>query len=258
MATQPSVGEVPGGAQGSGLSAQVLARMGEVSGRMAEVSGRTARSRQGWFSRRLNAAMPAGQLSRIRWLFLVYALISIAVVAAQVLLVPPEGRSTASTFGLHATALVGLAWLAYYWIHGYRKEHFSVVGDLGAALVLFGTSAAFGNPTRVFTLLYASVFLRSLFDRPRRGAAWTALAFAAMAAGVAVVQQQRAEPDWDTVALVAVQLPTLAFVTGLVQLIGRIVHQSERGVQRERVLSRAAASLFQASGRDALHETALD
>ena len=202
--------------------------------------------------------MPAGQLSRIRWLFLVYALIGIAVVAAQVILVPLDGAQGVGGLGLRATALAGLVWLALYWSRGYRKERFSLVGDLGAALVLFGTSASFGSPTRVFTLLYASVFLRSLFDRPRRSAAWTALAFAAMAGGVAVAQQQLPQPNWDTVALVAIQLPTLAFVTGLVQLIGRIVNLSERGVQRERVLSRAAASLFQASGRDALHETALD
>jgi PAS domain S-box-containing protein len=232
--------------------------MTEVNGRMAEASGRTGRSRQGWVSRRLQAAMPAGQLSRIRWLFLIYALISIAVVAFQVAFVPLQGRSGPAGLSLRATAIAGLIWLAFYWTRGYRKEHFSVVVDLGAALVLFVTTAVFGNPTRVFTLLYASVFLRSLYGRPRRGATWTALAFAAMAAGVALVQRQRISPDWDMVALVAIQLPTLAFVTGLVQLIARIVNQSERGVQRERVLSRAAASLFQASGRELLHETSLD
>src|SRR4029453_15383280 len=63
---------------------------------------------------------------------------------------------------------------------------------------------------------------------------------------------------YGNIGFAVIQLPTLAFVTGLLLLVARIVNQPERQNSREKFLSHAAATRVKAPGRDALHATALE
>ncbi|HKE97604.1 MAG TPA: PAS domain-containing sensor histidine kinase [Actinomycetes bacterium] len=195
---------------------------------------------------------PSGLLARIRWLFLLYVLVSILVNAVQL------GLTDTPKPSLRAAAAVGLAWLAWSWIHGFRHGYFSLVGDLTAAFILFVVGIALTNPARMLTLVYASVFFRSLYGSPKRVVGWTCLAFLAMVAAAARIAFLTRPPGYGHIGFAVIQLPTLAFVTGLLLLVARIVNQSERQTGREKVLSHAAATLVKAPGRDALHATALD
>jgi PAS domain S-box-containing protein len=195
---------------------------------------------------------PHGLLARIRWLFLLYALVSITVNGVQVVLAKTPQPA------LPAAAVLVLAWLAWFWVRGFRHGHFPLYGDLGAAVVLLFVGITLSNPAQLLTLVYASVFFRSLYGSPRRVIAWTCMAFAAMVGGASVIAFSTDPPQLGSIGLAVIQLPTLAFVTGLVLLVARIVNQSERQAAREKVLSQTGATLVKASGREALHATALE
>jgi PAS domain S-box-containing protein len=219
---------------------------------MDERNGPAARMFRRLVGRTVLSTAPHGLLARIRWLFLLYALVSIMVNGVQV------GLTQTSQPWLPLAAVLGLVWLAWYWIRGFRHGHFPLVGDLGATVVLLVVGITLNNPAHLLTLVYASVFFRSLYGSPRRVVAWTGLAFAAMVGGAAVVGLSGGRHNLSPIGLAVLQLPTLAFVTGLVLLVARIVTQSERQAGREKVLSHAGATLVKASGREALHATALD
>ena len=219
---------------------------------MDDRNGPAARLLRRMLGRTVLSTAPHGLLARIRWLFLLYALVSIMVNGAQV------GLAETTEPLLPLAAVLGLAWLAWYWIRGFRHGHFPLVGDLGATVVLLVVGITLTNPAHLLTLVYASVFFRSLYGSPRRVVGWTGLAFAAMVGGAAWTGLQGRGLDGGAIGLAVIQLPTLAFVTGLVLLVARIVTQSERQAAREKVLSQTGATLVKASGREALHATALD
>lgn len=222
----------------------------------ADDSADTDRSGRGLLNGPTPVGMPSGLLARIRWLFLLYALVSVAVNAIQlglVSLAPISGTAaTGREWLVRGVAALTLGWLAWYWYRGYRKGSFSLPGDLAAAGVLYVVGYALASPARMLSLVYASVFFRALYGEPRRVIAWTCMAFAAMLAATTFPLQA------ENVTMTVVQLPTLAFVTGLVLLVARIVTQSERAVNRERVLSRAGVTLVKAQGPAALYASALE
>ncbi len=192
----------------------------------------------------LLAGAPNGLLARVRWLFLLYALLTVVVTVAQL------GLSDTPALQLRVLAALGLGWLALFWVHGFRRGSFPVIGDLGAALVLFLVGVTLANPARVLTLIYAGVLFRALYGSVHRVVLWAALTFFALLGSSVVVAMQPEEFVGGYVGFAVIQIPTLGFVTGLVLLVARIINQAERASARERILSHASSALMRSARPD--------
>src|SRR3954468_18905333 len=167
---------------------------------MDERNGPASRLLRRMLGRTVLSTAPHGLLARIRWLFLLYALVSIMVNGAQV------GLAETSQPFLPLCAVLGLAWLAWYLIRGCRHGHFPLVGYLGATGVLLVVGITLTNPAHLLTLVYASVFFRSLYGSPRRVVGWTGLAFAAMVGGAAWTGLNGGALDRGAIGLAVIQL----------------------------------------------------
>ena len=114
----------------------------------------------------LGLSFPAKTLERLRWLFLAVSLLALATSVPLALISPTAAW-------LHAGGLAGAAWLAGWWVTGYRRGRFPLAGELItiAALVALGVSV--GNPEYVLGVIYCAALFRALYGAgPRRGWWW--------------------------------------------------------------------------------------
>jgi len=79
---------------------------------------------------------PSGLLARVRWLFLLAALVNAVVLGAQVLI------SWDAAWPLRGAAMAGLAWLVGCWVADHRRGRPSLLG-VGAEALAARVGAAF-------------------------------------------------------------------------------------------------------------------
>ncbi|HEV3474416.1 MAG TPA: hypothetical protein VG602_03530, partial [Actinomycetota bacterium] len=123
---------------------------------------------------RLLARLPKEPLAAFRLLFLIFSLLSAAALLPRLLLEP-----TVSGWR-HAAALVGLGYLCWWWVQGYRRDRFHLPGDIVEFLALATVTLAVSDPQAVLGAFYIALNFRSSYGSAARavgGAAVYAVVF---------------------------------------------------------------------------------
>lgn len=185
---------------------------------------------------RLVAWLPKEPLAAFRFLFLIFSLLSVAALLPRLLLQPSVSGWR------HIAAFVGLAYLCWWWIHGYRRDRFHLAGDVLEYLALLSVTLAVADPQALVGALYIALNFRSSY-----GSAARAVGGAGVYAVVFVVGSVPSSARTD---------PTQIATSVGFLLIGLIVHllaatlqRQARRQARDSVLSRAASALVAARDR---------
>jgi diguanylate cyclase (GGDEF)-like protein len=190
---------------------------------------------------------PATLSARARWLFLLFGLATMAMLAVR------TAAGGHAGWPLRAAATGGLVLLAGWWVAALRRPRAAAAGAAAEAAVLFLAVVAAPQPREAIALLYAGAFYHTMVAR----SAWAALRVALCLAAVAAAAGLRPRPDAvAALAEVLAQAPNLAAVTALAFLLGDVLRRHERATARERVLSKAAGELLEAADPTAIRRTA--
>ncbi len=191
--------------------------------------------------RRLVAAglgFPANTLQRLRWLFLAVSLVALATSVPLVLMAPTAAW-------LHLCGLAGAAWLAGWWVTGYRRGRFPLPGELitTAALIALGVSA--GNPEYALDVTYSAILFRSLYG----GRAETGLMVAQFGGANLISLWVAHVPTQPLLAPTTITtiIPGLPMMGILMQVIKHVLEDHDKDLTRAEILRQASIDLLNSS-----------
>jgi diguanylate cyclase (GGDEF)-like protein len=187
---------------------------------------------------------PSGLLARVRWLFLIFGLCTIAPLGSTVVAQSRAG------WGLRLLAVVGLVSLAGWWTAAFRWGRLPLATAGAEALALLPVALAAPDPMIALGVAFLGTFYHALVAQPGQAALGAVLYVLPVATVVGL------RTPGSLVSL-AVQVPGLAVVAALAYLIGDTLRRQERAVARERVLSQVGAALFAAADPAAIARTAV-
>jgi diguanylate cyclase (GGDEF)-like protein len=195
-------------------------------------------------ARRL-ARPPSGLLDRVRWLFLIFGLLTIGPLGTGVV-----ARSHAG-WSLRLLAVAGLVSLAVFWVAAFRQGRLTNPATAAAeALALLPVALAAEDPAIALGLAFAGTFYHALVGQPRQVALRATLYYLAVAGAAALRGPGVPMP-------MLVQAPGLIVAAALAYLLGDTLRRQERAVARERVLSQVGTALFLAPDPAAIARTAV-
>ena len=135
---------------------RVRARLGTAVSAAALLAGPHAASHMPW-------RMPADLATRVRWLFLVLSILLSLGTAIPVLIEVMSG----SFDPLMGVALAAPVWLGAWFVYGYRRSGFPLIGDLAIGVLLFVTMTAVDPSVSQFAL-FTSMFFRAVYGSRTR------------------------------------------------------------------------------------------
>lgn len=190
--------------------------------------------------------LPDELISRIRGLFLVFVLVNGALIPLAMLGVPEDGAWQRVTTGV---ALAGLSW---WWVLGYRRGRFPILGELGEAVAMYVLVTGVREPLFLLSFLYVSLAFRSLYGTLPVNAVRAALYLLAY-----LGPMHATEAFADNPAFVLAQVPAFAMVALLMHVLANALLGHARMSGRERALAEAQAAFLTAEDRDAISEVSL-
>lgn len=195
---------------------------------------------------RLAALSPSGLLARVRWLFLLFALLagSTTLIAVARAAVDPTRRVTA-----FVSVAVWLAWL----LHRYTHPDAGVATDLIGPVAITAMGWAMRDVALINGVAYVSLFFRVLYRGRWEAAANGVLYFAS----VHLTMVMAADPAASGVK-VAVDLVSFVAVALVMHALGDVAGRHEAATRRERVLTAVSARLLQARTLDQVHRVAAE
>ncbi len=186
----------------------------------------------------LGLGFPASTLQRLRWLFLAITLVALGTSVPLVLISP-------SATWLHPLGLGGVAWLAGWWVMGYRRGGFPMAGEVitTAALVAVGVGA--GNPEYALGVVYSAILFRSLYGGRAQAGVVVAQFVGAnlLALWIANVPTQPllAPTTFTTI------IPGLPMLGILMQTLKRLMEEHDAALTRAGILRQASIDLLNSS-----------
>lgn len=196
---------------------------------------------------RLAALGPRGLLGRVRWLFLLFALLAgstTLIAIAQAPVDPPQ----------RATAVIAVAvWLT--WLrHRYTHPDASLATDLVAPVAITALGWAMGDVELIMGVAYVSLFFRVLYGSRWQAAANGLLYFLSLHLTMLLA------PAADTAdgIQVAVDLVSFVAVALVMHAVGDVAGRHETATHRERVLTAVSARLLEARTIDQVHRVAAE
>ena len=195
--------------------------------------------------------MPSDLATRVRWIFL-----ALATVLSLGTGIPTLLSFAQDPFEpVLLVALLAPLWLGAWFVYGYRRAAFPLVGDLAVGALLFMVLATV-NPSVSQFALFSSMFFRAVYGSRARVALALAIHVAALLAAWRLV------PDRG---LATVSLSNIILFVVITSVIGGVLHfiaatlvKHERALQRGRILRVSGAHLVAASTRSHVHDATLD
>lgn len=172
---------------------------------------------------------PPTLLARVRWVFLLFMLLTLFVTVLLLGVVQDMGAA------IRSAALAASAALGVWWVWGYRCAGFPWVGDAAEGVALMTVSVAAGDPLTPVILLYVALGYRALYGDLLQLLRVLALYLAAHLGAVALAGEHSAAPLLS--AAVLVQVPGLALTAGCMRVIYHVLVVHEQTVAHERRLA---------------------
>jgi diguanylate cyclase (GGDEF)-like protein/PAS domain S-box-containing protein len=192
---------------------------------------------------------PQSLLTRVRWVFLLVCLIATLSTIPHVF----EGNTG---LPVRAVALVGLLWLVWHWIRGYRRGRFSRSWIAIEGLAVLVICLSIDIPLHALGLIYNGLVFRSLYGN-RREVAGTFVAYAGTflaAVALSPLLGGQSIPLEEFLPHVL----GLTLLCGTFYFVGSIIKRHEHTLSREETLRRAGAALVATQDRESVHAAALD
>ncbi len=167
--------------------------------------------------------------ARIRWAFLVLAVLNSSVVVP--LLIMSE-RSAVS----RAVGVAAIAWLCWSWTVSYCRGSFSYPRVLAEAGAMFLAVVATGEPNAGQGGIYCAVFLLSLYGSLGRACLMAGAYLVAYVAAVIVAIETGGAPSGITPGSLLGELVPYVAVVGIARLVKATVTAYEQTLERERAL----------------------
>jgi diguanylate cyclase (GGDEF)-like protein/PAS domain S-box-containing protein len=205
---------------------------------MSSSSGASA----GWRQR----FMPAnGLLPSVQWMLLSIALLGLTL---TVLII---GLSSHAEFQLRLCAYVGIGWLAWWLVAGYRLGRFPIWSDLLAIAALFVAGVGAGDSESGLGVLYAALYFRAFYASPE-GSVGVAIGFVAANLAALAVDAGLSHAAVSLSHALAGTL-ALAMAAVMMQVLRAVISRRQTALQRERILRRVGIELLAASTPTAVY-----
>ena len=196
--------------------------------------------------------MPHALPQRVRWTFLVAGLIATLWVAVRSI----AGIEAGGPSALQIVAILSPLWLGAWWVYGYRRGGFPIVGDVVVAVLLTLTVASTPELLVVQPALVTAVWLRAGYGSRSSVAIATVLAIVAFLVAPLVTPKTGAGAlEVQGQLLMPVALVLLAT---LFHFVAETLGRYERALGRERGLRVAGALLVAATDRAHVYAATLD
>ena len=189
-------------------------------------------------------------LGRVRLIFLLSALVMAALPVPIILSRNAVGRP------LQALAIVGLLWLCWWWIRGYKRASFPPPWYILEGMAVCAAAVAVGNPLYAEGLVYTGLMFRSLYGT-RRSVVAILLIYLVAFCGASVIAISITNAALSAVNILT-QLPGLPLMAALLHVLARSIARYERATFRERTLRETGAKLVSALDRESIYQATLD
>lgn len=193
----------------------------------------------GWRRLRGNLAPPRATLDRVRWSLLVIAVSGLIAAVPLVLLASDAGPV------LRWSGVAGLVWLAWWWVHSYRKDAFDWQGDAACLAAIFVVVVGASDPANSQMVLLTGLAFRAISARPR-AAYLMAAGFLAVALAGDMAIRLDGRLAIATGDLVALLLALLLLVVVVQILRGALARQRE-SLARDNIIRSAGTEFLSAS-----------
>lgn len=197
---------------------------------------------------RLSRFGPSGLLARVRWLFLLFALLAVSTTFLAI------AQSDAVRGTDRAIAVVAVACWAGWLLYRYSHPAAGIATDLVAPAALVVVGWALHDPALVNGAAYVSLFLRALYGGRREAAGNAVLYFLT----VHITTLSAPGADAYSGLQAVVNLVSFVAVALVMQGLGEAVGRHETAAHRERVLTAVSARLLQARTPAQVHQVAVD
>lgn len=197
---------------------------------------------------RLSSLGPTGLLQRVRWLFLLFALLAVSTTLIAVAQTTAVGL-THQLIGA-AAVLVWTAWLVFR----YRHPDAGVITDLVPVAALLVLGWAVREPALVSAGAYTSLFLRALYGDRVQATANGLLYFITVHVTMLMVPGASGPSVVQTV----VNLVSFIAVALVMQSLGEAAGRHETTTHRERILTAVSARLLRARTLSQVHQVAAE
>ncbi|MGC1909404.1 MAG: EAL domain-containing protein [Candidatus Dormiibacterota bacterium] len=188
---------------------------------------------------------PPGLLASVQWILLAIAMVSLGLALVIIWLL------SHAQLQLRICALVGIGWLAWWLISGYRAGRFPLWKDVLALCALFVVGVGASDSYGAVAVLYAALYCRAFYASPEGSIGVAAGFVAANLASMAVVAKSgnaAAALEHGFAGSVA-----LAMAAVMMQLLRSVVSRRQVAARRERTLRRAGTELLGATSPAAVY-----
>ncbi|MGH7643625.1 MAG: putative bifunctional diguanylate cyclase/phosphodiesterase [Candidatus Dormibacteria bacterium] len=188
---------------------------------------------------------PSGLLASVQWALLAIALVALALALVII------GLFSHTESQLRICAFVGIGWLAWWLISGYRTGRFPFWKDVLAVCALFVVGVGASDSYGAVGVLYAALYFRAFYASPEGSIGVAAGFVAANLAAMAVVAG-------GSGAATALEhgfsgSVALAMAAVMMQLLRSVISRRQVAARRERTLRRAGTELLGASNPSAVY-----
>jgi diguanylate cyclase (GGDEF)-like protein/PAS domain S-box-containing protein len=197
---------------------------------------------------RLARMVPSAPLRRMRWLFLVFVIVLLAVSLGQLVL------ASAMSPLLRGAAALAAFWLMLRRVREYRQDAlwrpvWDVPEGLGLALIMIGTGA-----DNSLGLIFIGVNFRSLYVGRARAAGGAALYLVAHVAASLVEDGNQGHAD----EMLFMESIGITLSTIVMQVIADTLRLHERAMGREQILARTGAAVAAGVDRQQIGAAVMD
>ncbi len=191
---------------------------------------------------------PTDMVEATRWLFAVLALVSLLITW------PAPLASAGGTMLLVALACSCV--LAGSWVWGYAHRTAPLASDLIDAVAIGGFALACPEPGAAFSIVFGSLWFRSLYGSTRRAVLRTGLYAGAILCSLPLWQTVAGHAEAAGTAMLLGAIPTM-FVTVIVgRHLAAILHAREQAARRDAVLASAGTRLLGLTDPDEIRAVA--
>ncbi|MHB8395148.1 MAG: putative bifunctional diguanylate cyclase/phosphodiesterase [Candidatus Dormibacteria bacterium] len=193
----------------------------------------------GW--RRLWGSLgpPSATFDRVRWSLLVIALSGLIAAVPLVLVASDAGPV------LRWSGVAGLVWLAWWWVHSYRKDAFGWQGDAACLAAIFVVVVGASDPANSQMVLLTGLAFRAISARPTAAYLMAGgFLVVALAGDLAIRLDGRlASATGDLVAL----LLALLLLVVVVQILRGALARQRESLARDNIVRSAGTEFLSAS-----------
>ncbi|HVC38759.1 MAG TPA: EAL domain-containing protein [Candidatus Dormibacteraeota bacterium] len=188
---------------------------------------------------------PPGLLASVQWFLLAIAMVSLGLAVVII------GLFSHAVPQLRICAYLGIGWLSWWLISGYRLGRFPLWKDVLAVFALFVVGVGASDSHGAIGVLYAALYFRAFYASPE-GSVGVAASF--MAANLAAMAVVAGQAGWvrSLESGFAGSL-ALAMAAVMMQLLRSVVSRRQGAARRERTLRRAGTELLAAASPTAVY-----